>query len=1227
MLSVLAHPGIVRYVAHGETAEGDPAIVMEWVEGEDLAHKLRRGMPIDEVLGVVKQVAGALDHAHRAGVVHRDVKPGNVMLEKGDPQRAKLVDFGLARPMTNPIDRPERRITDGEASAAGFMVGTPQYMAPEQVRGEPDLDARTDLFALGCFLFKCLAGRGPFQAPDARGVLTRVLFDEPTPLSEARPGIAPHLESLVMWMLEKDRTKRPASGEDVRRALEALDGERVIVPSRLPVLTEREQRLVCFVLAAEPEGEAPVDSEQTLRRARGLADDAHAREMAELYGARLEVLADGSLAAAITGEGASATDQVSAAARLALALATHASSDVRVVLATGRAELGARPIGDGIDRAMALLRMPASSEGGVRIDSVTAGLLDASFVVADGVLSSKREGQTRVRTLLGKPTPCVGREDELAAMDRAFAECVSKRAPRAMLVTADVGMGKSRLRHEWTRAHASDALILTARGDPMAAGSPLGLVAELVRALAGVRRGEGRAAIRSRLRSRIARNLSTEDAERASLFLADLIGAGDPAETNLAIRAARLDPHIMNDQLERAWDALLAAESAAGPIVLVVEDLHWSDEGSIRFLAAALEQRGPIFVLALARPEVHDRFPELRRTFAFELALRPLAPEAARTLIEAVLGPDPGSLEDLIEHAAGNAFFLEELIRARAEGLPELPETVIAMVLSRFERLSPAARRVLRAAAVVGPVFWRGAVDAMLGESESAQLLDVDEALTELVRAELVAGRRRSHIAGEREWSFHQATVREAAYGMLTERDRVLGHALVAAWMESRSENDAVIVAEHYERGGKPARALPWWHRSAVQAMEGGDLRAAGAHVRRAMACGAAGEMLGALHLLEAATERWVGRYAEAARAGRQALRMFTPGSDSWYEALGEIAGDASALGDVPTIVVMRDAFLQQIDHFTPVRVVVLSQICGSLLLIRPELAEPLLEAATKVDESTLGDHPVALAYLARLHGLDALTRGHSVALFRSMKRASEVFHSAGDRRNACVHAANAGFAAGQIGAHAEAERLLQYAVQQARGLGILSLAKKNLARLRFVQGDHEIAARDALVAAGELAGHGHKRLESYARAYAAQALLAAGDLDAAEASARAAVECAAVFPGARSNAWASLSRVLLEKGDLSGALETALEAKRLFDELGAIEDGEALVRVAHAEALAAAGRSDESKAALRTALDRLEEAGVAIEPQWAAGYRRTPEIVWTVDLARRLGVPPGSLG
>jgi tetratricopeptide (TPR) repeat protein len=1244
LLATFDHPHIVRYITHGTTEDGAPALVMEWVDGEDLAQRLLRGISEADVVIVARQIAEALGHVHKARVVHRDVKPANVILEGGDVRRAKLIDFGLARPMGRSGSAPQLSalLADGdeEASVVGFLAGTPTYMAPEQVRGE-DLDARTDLFALGCFLFKCLSGQAAFAAPHARGVLSRVLFDEHTPLRSLRPDVLPNLDALVRTLLDKDRDRRPASAEDVMRALDALGATTVTSSAPPPSrISEGEQRLVCFVLAAEPDDVLSADADMTVRRPHGLGDDDNAREIANRFGARIEVLADGSFAAAITGDadrGVTATDQVARAARLALALAGAVDAKMSVVLATGRAELGVRPVGDGIDRAIELHRRPTVGAGTVRIDEVTAGLLDPRFdvhvegvgdLVLDLVLLGEREAEDRPRTLLGKPTPCVGRELELAELEGALDACVNNRAPRALLVTGAAGMGKSRLRHEWLRAlrarrHQS-VQTLMARGDPMAAGAPLGLIAELVRAMAGVRRGEQRETIRARLRARVARNVAPEHVPRVFLFLAELIGAGDPAEADVPLRAARVDPHIMYDQLERAWCDLLAAECGAGPLALVLEDLHWCDPGSIRLVEAALKLDVPLFVVAFARPEVHGTLPEIDATPLRELRLRPLGPDAGRALAHAVLGADAPGVDRVVEQAGGNPFFLEELLRAQAEGRTDVPETLRAVLLARFERLSPHGRRVLRAASVIGPVFWRTALDALLGDRDA---LSDDDVMEELAAAELVSRRARSQIVGEQEWWFRHAMLRDAAYAMLTERDRVVAHALVGRWLESRADGDAVVIAEHFERGNQPARATSWWHRAAVQAMEGGDVRSATAYVRRAMTCGASGDVLGALYLLEASAERWVGRYAEAARAANAALERLPAGSDPWYEAVGELGASASATGDVDAVVRARDALLARDDPWNAARTIALAQVGGALLLIRHDLARPLLDAMDSVDPAAVADHPLALAYLSRLRALVAVVSGAPMEAFRRMREAAEAFHRAGDRRNACLHAANAGFNGAQVGAREEAARLLKDAQEWAHGLGILSLAKKNLARLRFVEGDFAGAAQDAEWAAKELAGYGHKRLESYAHAYTSQALLAMGDVPKAMAAARRAVDVAVSFPGARVNALAALSRAQLGAKDVVGALATAREAMALFDSLGALEDGEWLLRVAHGEALAEAGFDDDARRAVRTALDRLELVDAQVDVAWKHGFRTVPEVLWTVALAKRLGVPTGPLG
>jgi len=174
-LARMSHPNIVKYVAHGDSP---PFVAMEWLEGEDLAQRLRSGpMEIADAVELGARLAGALEHAHEHGIVHRDIKPGNLLFENGETSRVRVLDFGLAW-ITGDV---------GFRTSAGTMLGTPGYMAPEQARGEA-VDARADVFALSCVLYKCLTGRGPFSGGDAVATLAKMLFDEAEPVSSVRPA-------------------------------------------------------------------------------------------------------------------------------------------------------------------------------------------------------------------------------------------------------------------------------------------------------------------------------------------------------------------------------------------------------------------------------------------------------------------------------------------------------------------------------------------------------------------------------------------------------------------------------------------------------------------------------------------------------------------------------------------------------------------------------------------------------------------------------------------------------------------------------------------------------------------------------------------------------------------------------------------------------------------------------------------------------------------------------
>jgi serine/threonine protein kinase len=166
VLAGLEHPAIARHVDHGVTSDGRHYLAMEWLEGEDLAARLSRGaLGVDESLALAECVADALAVVHGRGVVHRDLKPANLFLPQGDLGQVKLLDFGIAR-----LSDATQGLT-----ATGAAIGTPAYMAPEQARGEPGIDARADVYALGCVLFECLTGRPPFIAGHPLAVLASQL--------------------------------------------------------------------------------------------------------------------------------------------------------------------------------------------------------------------------------------------------------------------------------------------------------------------------------------------------------------------------------------------------------------------------------------------------------------------------------------------------------------------------------------------------------------------------------------------------------------------------------------------------------------------------------------------------------------------------------------------------------------------------------------------------------------------------------------------------------------------------------------------------------------------------------------------------------------------------------------------------------------------------------------------------------------------------------------------
>ena len=242
-VSALNHPNICSLFDVG-SQDGIEFLVMECIEGESLAQRIAKGaLPTEQVLKIGTEIADALDKAHRSGVVHRDLKPGNIMLTKTG---AKLLDFGLAKPATAPVSAVT--LTNVAASSPvteqGTIVGTFQYMSPEQVEGK-ELDGRSDIFSLGAVLYEALTGQRAFEGRSQLSVASAILEKDPAPISSIKPLTPRALDHIIRRCLAKDPDDRWQSARDLAlelRALSTLDPSSQSSAVALPVARRKNQR-------------------------------------------------------------------------------------------------------------------------------------------------------------------------------------------------------------------------------------------------------------------------------------------------------------------------------------------------------------------------------------------------------------------------------------------------------------------------------------------------------------------------------------------------------------------------------------------------------------------------------------------------------------------------------------------------------------------------------------------------------------------------------------------------------------------------------------------------------------------------------------------------------------------------------------------------------------------------------------------------------------------------
>jgi predicted ATPase/class 3 adenylate cyclase len=588
----------------------------------------------------------------------------------------------------------------------------------------------------------------------------------------------------------------------------------------------REERkvitaLFCDLVGSTAQGERldPEDLQALLSRYHG-----QVRAELERFGGTVEKFI-GDAVVALFGAPVAHEDDPERAVRAALAVRDWVSQQpdlhVRVAVNTGEAlvVLGARAArGDHI-AAGDVLNTAARLQAAAPVDGILVG--EQTYHATERVIDYREHRPVLAR---GKSEPVavwevvdarsrfgfdveqtprtalIGRERELDALRDALARARAERSVQLVTLVGVPGLGKSRLVYELMQVVEGDPVLVSwrqGRSLPYGEGLSFWALGEIVKAQAGVLESDRPHEAQAKL-SRAVAALVTEPREASWMaeWLGTLVGLGGQEEALADDRRA---------EGFAAWRGFLEALAEARPLVLAFEDLHWADEGLLDFIDELVEwTRGvPLLVLCTTRPELLERRPGWGggKANALTISLPPLADTETARLIAAL--PDTPVLtaqtqEALVARAGGNPLYAEQYLRMLAErgGLEGLPETVHGIIAARLDALSEEEKMLLQDAAVVGTVFWRGAVEAIDGVTRTR----ANALLHALERKEFVQRARRSSVQNETEYSFGHVLVRDVTHGQIPRAARAEKHRRAAVWIESlgRPDDHAELIAHHY---------------------------------------------------------------------------------------------------------------------------------------------------------------------------------------------------------------------------------------------------------------------------------------------------------------------------------------------------------------------------------------------------------------------------------------------
>lgn len=1190
ILATLHHPNVVSYVDHGRLGDGRPYLAMDWLEGCDLATKLATGGALEPIaaLRLALRATQGVAAAHAEGILHRDLKPSNIFLVGGDPNDVRVIDFGIAH----------RDDSVAKLTMTGAIVGTPAYMSPEQARGSNQLSASSDVFGLGCVLFECLAGESPFAGDNARALLANILSGETPRLSSKKASLDAVFDALVARMMAYDPLDRFRDAAATALAIsDVLTNAPAARPALAAASVSARPALVRATVLVEGSPSAVTEARAHLERHGGRVRHQDERSVIVTF-----ELGTGAATVRRAAECALEWLETSAASRIAI----HSSRGLLVVDTPS----AFRSLSDfsGVELA----------NGRVFVDGFTAGLLGQSFELLPESRGAWLAGHRRA----GAPSarrPSVGRVRELAALDGVYAEVASEHCARLLVVLGEAGIGKSHLvelaKDRFAASEPKPTILLAQADRPMSA-SPFEVVRGFVRDRLG--QTSGARPVADLLVELQEKGLGEDDVA----FLSELTGV---ETASAAVEGALTDPLALADAYRVAWLAFLEVEVRTRPLVLVIEDLHFSDAASVRLIAAALAELAehPLLVVATARPdEAREQLGILESSEPETISLPALRRGVAEELVRAcIAGVRSDVVDQILSRADGNPLRLLELVR-RASSSDAGRVYEHPSLEARIRRLAPDVQRVLRCASVFGVTFG---VDGVVAISDAQKHgIDVDEMLRAAVSADVVRPRGGGGL--DPSFTFSHGLLQEASYALLSTVDRAAAHERAGRWLSEQAGIDPSVVAWHFERAGDTTLAFEWYAAAARAALVGGAPARALELTTKALACAPEGDALARVSLIRAETAFASADLDEACRAAERTLSLSTGGSHLWLRATAILVNAAGQAGDNDRVQSVAELVANVTPDPTFMHMAAISLCSAANQLLgagRSEVAKTLLDQSLRMESTDAN----AMAGRAHVEATLRVIEHDYPSAIDGIERAARYYALGGSlRRSALMKNLGAGvriFAGDFAGAAAA----LDLAAPLARRTGADFYARWiRYTRAKMIALTGESAdARQALEDVRRELGKS-PRIVAGAHLYAALAALRVDDAVWAESEARAAL-AAHREHSIRAPALAMLARALVLRGQGEESLAAAREAAGIVEAQGGLAEHESVVFLALPEALLSSGDDDGARRSAKVAADRLYRiASRFARPEEREAYLHMIDThTKTLQLAYRLGVSDAS--